>query len=153
MLDSCLLGNVAINPAIKGAVQTHSEQCYQWLMDCEAASKVMLVPAIAYYEEVRDLYQRQAVAKLARFQAYCFHPKRFIEIDHTHFTEAAKLWGDLRRAGLPTSDRLALDGDAILAAQVLSLNLPAGEFVVATRNPNHISRFGLPVEQWENITP
>ena len=94
----------------------------------------MLLPAIAYYEEVRDPYQRGAVAKLARFEAYRFHPKRFIDIDHSHLTEAAKLWGALRRTGLPTSDRKALDGDAILAAPVLGLNSPAGELVVAPQS-------------------
>ena len=153
VLDSYPATNAAIAPALPGKAPNPSQQCHQWLKDCEAAGKVILVPAIVYYEGVRDMFQRQATAQIARFQNYCFNPKRYIELDADHLTEAAKLWGALRRAGVPTSDAKALDGDALLAAQVLSLNLPDGEFVVVTGNAEHITRFGLPVEKWENITP
>jgi len=129
-----------------------SERCRQWMEDCEAAGTLLLVPAIAYYEEVRDLYQRQAFAKIARFHNFCFDPARFVPLTIDHLTEAARLWGTLRRQGKPTAADKALDGDAILAAQVLSLNLPAGQFIVATRNVDHITRFGLPADEWQNIT-
>lgn len=153
VLDTYPLGNVAVTPPKTGVVPTSSELCHQWMLDCETAGRQLLVPAIAYYEAVRDLYQRQAIAKIARFQQYCFHPDRFIPLTTYHLTEAAKLWGQLRNAGLPTADKLALDGDAILAAQVLDLGLPATDYVIVTRNPDHLIRFGLPVEKWENITP
>ncbi len=61
------------------------------------------------------------------------------------------MWGQLRRTGQATSDPHALDGDCILAAQVLALNLPTGEYVVATRNAKHLTRFGLPADEGENI--
>jgi hypothetical protein len=113
----------------------------------------MLVPAIAYYEELREFERRQAVHKIERFQAYCFQPGRLIPLTTAHLETAARLWGQMRRAGTPTADDKALDGDAILAAQVLSLNLPAGQFIVATHNAAHITRFGLPADEWQNITP
>ena len=152
VLDSYPLSNAAIAPARSGT-PNHSQQCQQWMDDCEAAGKILLVPAIAYYESVRDMFQRRATAQIARFQKYCFDPARHIPLNADHLTEAAKLWGALRRSGVPTSDPKALDGDAILAAQVLGLSLPTSQFVVVTRNPDHLARFGLPVEHWENITP
>lgn len=113
----------------------------------------MLVPAIAYYEEVRDLFQRRATAKIARFQNFCLDTNRFVPLASEDLTEAGKLWGQLRRTGQTTSDPHALDGDCILAAQVLGLNLPRDEYVVATRNVKHLTRFGLPADEWENIAP
>jgi len=68
-------------------------------------------------------------------------------------TEAAKLWARLRNQGVQTADKLSRDADAIFAAQVLSLGLSMSDYVVATRNSKHLPRFGLPIEQWENITP
>ena len=150
-LDAYPLGNSAVTLARPGAKPTSAEHCRRWLDDCESAGITLLVPAVAYYEEVRDLYQRQAMSKIARFQEFCFEPTRFVPLTRNHLTAAARLWGDLRRSGQPTSDPHALDADAIFAAQVLSLGLPAGEFVVATRNPAHLTRFGLPTANWEDI--
>lgn len=153
VLDTYPLSNGAIPLARPGANTTESERCRQWMFDCEAAGIGLLVPAIAYYEGVRELYQRQATAKIVRFQRYCFNPTRFVPITPEHLTEAGRLWGQMRRTGKATSDPHALDGDCILAAQVLSLNLPEGEFVVATRNVKHLARFGLPADEWENLAP
>lgn len=152
-LDAYPLSNAAVTPAQPGATPTESERCHQWMLDCEATGIVLLAPAISYYEAVRDLYQRGASTKIVRFQNFCFHPARFVPLTPDHLTEAAKLWATLRNQGLATADKQALDGDAIFAAQVLDLQLPAGQFTVVTRNPKHITRFGLPIEQWENIIP
>ena len=153
VLDSYPLGNAALPLVRPSSTLTESERCRQWMADCEAAGSVLLVPAIAYYEEVRDLYQRQAFAKVPRFQQFCFDPARYIPLTRDHLTNAAQLWGQMRRTGQTTADKHALDGDAILAAQVLSLNLQPGAFTVVTRYAAHITRFGLPAESWENITP
>jgi len=118
-----------------------------------SAGSVLLVPAIAYYEEVREMEMRQASRQISRLQNFYFDPARFIPLTTDHLTHAAALWGQARRQGQPTSDRHALDGDVILAAQVLSLGLPSGQFIVATRNVQHLVRFGLPAEEWQNIAP
>lgn len=151
VLDTYPLGNAALPLAAPQTAPTDSQACRLWMRDCEAAGVVLLVPAIAYYEGVRDLFQRRAVAKIARFQNFCFDPARFVPLSSNDLTEAGKLWGQVRRTGQTTADRHALDGDAILAAQVLNLQLPAGQFIVATRNAAHITRFGLPADTWENI--
>lgn len=153
ILDAYPLGNAVIAPALPGAPATSSQQCRQWMTNCENAGSVLIVPAIAYYEEVREMEMRQASRQIARLQNFCFDPARFVPLTTNHLTEAAKLWGEVRRAGEPTADRHALDGDVILAAQVLSLDLPSDQYVVATRNVAHLVRFGLTAQQWENITP
>jgi len=152
-LDAYPLGNIAVAPALGGAAPTSSQDCRQWMVDCEASGSVLLVPAIAYYEEVREMEMRQASRQISRLQNFCFDPARFIPLTTDHLTQAAALWGQARRQGQPTSDRHALDGDVILAAQVLSLGLPSGQFIVATRNVQHLVRFGLPAEEWQNIAP
>lgn len=153
VLDSYPLGNSIVPLAKPGTIPTSSELCRQWMEDCQAAGSVLLVPAIAYYEEARELEQRQAMSKLARFEAFCFEPTRFIPLTLDDLKTAARLWGQVRRTGQPTADKHALDGDVILAAQVLNLPLPAGRFIIATRNVSHVTRLGLPAEQWENIAP
>ena len=153
VLDAYPLGNAALSPARSGDSPTPSQQCRQWMMDCERAGSVLLIPAIAYYEEVREMEMRQAARQIARLQSFCFDPARFIPLTTNHLTAAARLWGQVRRQGQPTSDRHALDGDVILAPQVLSLGLPISQYVVATRNVQHLVRFGLPAEEWQNIIP
>lgn len=123
------------------------------MTDCEQAGSLFLVPAIVYYEEARELEMRQATRQLARLQDFCFDPARFVPLTTDHLTAAAVLWGQVRRAGQPTSDRHALDGDVILAAQVLSLGLSSEQYIVATRNVKHLTRFGLVAEEWEQIKP
>jgi hypothetical protein len=55
--------------------------------------------------------------------------------------------------GKPTADPHALDGDAILAAQVSLLGLPPGSYVVATTNPNHFAALGIEAKEWLTILP
>lgn len=153
ILDAYPLGNAAVAPPRPGTALTSSEQCRQWMTDCEEAGSFLLVPAITYYEEARELEMRQAARQLARLQSFCFDPARFVPLTTDHLTAAAALWGQVRRAGQTTADRHALDGDVILAAQVISLNLPADQYVVATRNVQHLVRFGLVAKEWEAIMP
>src|SRR6185436_6978176 len=92
ILDSYPLGNCAISISRRRRTPTPSEQCRQWLTDCERAGAFMLVPAIAYYEELREFERRQAVRKIERFQAYCFQPGRLIPLSTAHLESAARLW-------------------------------------------------------------
>jgi predicted nucleic acid-binding protein len=129
-----------------------SDQCRQWVNDCETAGHRMLVPAIAYYEVLRELEQRQATSQILRLKAFCLQPQRFIPLTTDHLEAAAQLWGQSRRDGFQTADPHALDGDVILAAQALSLGIASPGLVVATTNAAHLSRF-VSADLWTNIQP
>ena len=151
ILDAYPLGNAAIAPARPGTLQISSQECRQWMQDCEKRGTEFLVPAIAYYEVAREMEMRQALRQVTRLQNFCFDPNRYIPLTTEYLIEAAVLWGEVRRSGAPTADRHVLDGDVILAAQVLSLGLSLGQYLVAAGNVQHLIRFGLPAEEWQNI--
>ncbi len=149
VLDSFPTSSVAKRP---GKTLSLSDECHRWVNDCERAGHTVLVPAICYYEVLRELEQRQATSQIARLKAFCLQPGRFLPLTTAHLEEAARLWGQARRGGRPMASADALDGDVILAAQALSLGLSASDYLVATTNVSHLSWF-VPAAEWKNITP
>ena len=130
-----------------------TDQCQQWVRQCLMAGHEIYVPAIAYYETLRELERLQADAQIERLKLFCFvETNRFLTLQTTHLEMAARLWAQARQSGQPTADALALDGDVILAAQAQSLGLPRERYIVATTNVAHISRF-VPAADWKNIVP
>ena len=150
VLDTFPTGSVSKRPG--GANLTVSDLCHQWINECEAAGHRILVPAISYYETLRELEQRQAARQIIRLKAFCLDPIHALALTTEHLELAARLWGQSRRGGLPTADRNALDGDSILAAQALSLGNDPPGLIVATTNPAHISRY-VAADLWTNIDP
>ena len=67
VLDSFPASNVSkeINKKKPGV----SDLCHQWINDCEAAGHSILVPAIVYYEVLRELELRQATAQMVQLKA------------------------------------------------------------------------------------
>jgi predicted nucleic acid-binding protein len=135
-----------------GKTPTLLDHCRQWIDACEAAGHRILVPAISYYEALRELELRQATSQIVRLKRFCLQPQRFIPLTTDHLEVAAQLWGESRRAGQPTADPQALDCDVILAAQARSLRILAPGLIVATTNPGHLARF-VPCDLWANIHP
>ena len=148
ILDTFPTSSVSKRPGRKPSL---SDQCRQWVEDCENAGHTVLVPAIAYYEALRELEQRQATNQIERLKDFCLLPTRFIPLSTTHIETAARLWGEARRTGRPTASDDALDGDVILAAQALSLGLSSSDYIVATTNVSHLSRF-VSADEWTNIS-
>jgi hypothetical protein len=64
--------------------------------------------------------------------------------------KAAEHWAAARRAGRPTSDDKALDGDVILAAQAERLGQPGDMLIVATTNVGHLALF-VDARLWRDI--
>lgn len=149
VLDTFPTSSVGKHP---GKALTLLDQCRQWIDACEAAGHHVLVPAICYYEALRELEMRQATSQIARLKRFCLQPQRFMTLTTDHLEMAAQLWGQARRTGQPTADPQALDCDVILAAQALSLGIAAPMLIVATTNPGHLSRY-VPCDLWTNITP
>jgi hypothetical protein len=99
---------------------------------------------------------------IAKSRCLCSPPNvgvcvRKIGFDYAPITtdvmlRAAELWAAARRAGLPTAPPDALDGDVILAAEVI-LSTGVGDLVtVATDNVGHLARF-VDAQPWEQIAP
>jgi predicted nucleic acid-binding protein len=76
ILDTYPLGNAIVRLAMSGNTPTESERCRQWVEDYQNAGATFLVPAIAYYEGLRELEQRSAATKIQRFQSFCLDPNR-----------------------------------------------------------------------------
>ncbi len=130
-----------------------TDLCRKWIGNCLGSGFQIRVPAIVYYETLRELERLDASDQIKRVKVFCFSDSdRFIPLETSHLELAAKLWSQSRKIGKPTSDPHALDGDVILAAQALSMELSPLDYVVATTNPSHLSQF-VPCELWENIKP
>ena len=150
ILDSSPLSSIAKSASTPPSV---TDQCRQWIISCLAAGHSVRVPAIAYYETLRELERLNATQQIDRLKTFCFmDPDRFIRLETVHLEHAATLWAKVRNAGIPTASPAALDGDVIIAAQALSLGIPTPNLIVATSNPNHISRF-VTADHWTNIQP
>lgn len=85
ILDTGPLSNSTVPFAKSGKAPTLSEQCRQWISDCEQSGVVLLVPAICYYEALRELERRRAAGKIRRLQEFLFSvPSRFIPLTTAH---------------------------------------------------------------------
>lgn len=153
VLDTFPLSSTGKREPDIGTKPTALHLCQLWIYDCLAHGNTVVVPAIAYYETLRELERLKATAQISRMRAFCRAvPDRYLSLTNADLDLAAKLWADIRNAGLPTASNEALDGDVILAAQTLSHGVPTQDLIVATTNPAHLSRF-VPADQWTNIAP
>jgi len=151
VLDTFPLSSTGKLEPPPGVVPSTLDRCHRWVRDCVAAGNRVVVPAISYYEALREMERLNATGQIARLRAFCRAvPDRYLSLKDADLELAAKLWGQLRNAGTPTASVDALDGDVLLAAQALSLGVPARELVVATTNVAHLSLF-LPADLWTNI--
>ncbi len=126
----------------------HAAACRQWLADLVAAGRRVIVPEITDYEVRRELLRlgsQNALINLDPLAAKL----AYLPLTTAAMRRAAELWALARSTGQPTAPNPALDGDVILAAQALDLNVP---IVVATGNPAHLARF-VTAELWSNIPP
>lgn len=137
---------------LPGKAPSMLDACREWITACETGGHRILVPAISYYEALRELEMRQAATQITRLRSFCLDTKRFISLTTDDLEVASRFWGQTRRAGTPTSHPQALDGDVILAAQAIGLGFPRSQFIVATTNPAHLTQF-VPCDLWTNIKP
>jgi predicted nucleic acid-binding protein len=124
-----------------------------WASTMHRAGHRFIVPAIADYEVRRELERSGKVASLALLDSWNnADPQRFLPVTSSSLKLAAKLWAQARNAGTPTADPKELDGDVLIAVQALDMGFPTSDFVIATVNVGHISRF-VPAAEWRNIEP
>ena len=145
-LDSSPLGLLTQRPDAEEA-----EECRLWLARRLREGAKFLVPEIVNYELRRELLRARKSASIRRLDDLLEDESvLLIPITSQALQLAAMLWAQARQQGRPTADVHALDVDVILAAQVLTAGYSPSEFVVATTNISHISRF-VPADLWTNI--
>ena len=147
VLDSSPLGLVTQ----RAGKSQEGDACRLWLETLLVQGVKVYVPEVCDYEVRRELIRAKKLAGIARLDQLK-RLARYLPLTTDVMLKAAELWAQARNAGVVTADIHALDGDAIAAAQALSLGLSAAEYVVATSNVKHISRFAS-ADLWTNIHP
>jgi predicted nucleic acid-binding protein len=146
VLDSGPLGLIVHRRGVREA-----DECRAWLVARLQQGVRVVVPEIVDYELRRELLRlgkAGAIADLDAFEGQ--QPDRYRALSTADLRRAAQLWSDARSQGLPTAHPHELDVDVILAAQALGLGLAVADFVVATSNPAHLSRF-VPADDWRRL--
>ena len=123
----------------------------KWAAACQSAGHRLYVPEVIDYEIRRELLRANKQSGIRNLDALRV-AFRFLPISSPAMLLAATLWAQSRQSGLPTGDPKKLDIDVILAAQALTLGVPASDLIIATSNIAHISRF-VPADLWANIAP
>lgn len=109
------------------------------------------MPSIADYEIRRELERANKKLGIARLDAFITaQPGRYVPLTDGALRLAATLWAQSRNAGTPTANPRELDCDVLIAAQALSLGVPASELVVATTNIGHFAQF-VAADVWTSI--
>ena len=123
--------------------------CTRWLHSLLAAGVRVIVPEIADYEVRRELLRARKRTSLANLDAIS-GMLEYLPIHTDAMRRAAELWAEARQLGQPTANDNNIDADMILCGQALTL--AETQFVVATTNVGHLSRF-VAAELWSAIEP
>ena len=127
-------------------------RCREWCEALIAADIVVCIPEIADYEVRRELIRLNFDWSIRRLNAL-EHSLSYRPITTAVMRLAAEYWAHARSRGRPTTDRFALDGDAILSAQALETAREEHDAVtIATTNVGHLSRFA-DARPWQDIQP
>ncbi len=118
------------------------DQCRLWIDGLLARGVDIIVPEIADYEVRRELTRVGASGSLRRLDALVTTGQlTYAPVTTLEWREAAVLWADARRQGLPTASPDALDADVILAACAATIGQPNDQIIVATLNVGHLARY------------
>ncbi|WP_026099215.1 PIN domain-containing protein [Prochlorothrix hollandica] len=142
ILDSGPLGLVT-NPKLS----PESMDCAQWLQTHIRLGNRVIIPEIADYEVRRELLRANKTKGIARLDDLV-NLIEYLPISTVAMHQAAQLWAQARQQGQPTAGDKTIDGDMILVAQALTLEVP--DVVIATTNVGHLSRF-IAAELWRNV--
>jgi predicted nucleic acid-binding protein len=149
-LDTGIIGLVT-SPRKQGPAL----ECEQWMLGLLAKSVNIVSSEICDYEVRRNLILEsnfrsnvQSLDSLDELDAMI----TFLPITKIVLKTAAQLWAEARLNGIPTTDNLRLDADAIICAQwrLISAEYPGQICILATTNVKHMGRFAV-AEEWQNI--
>jgi predicted nucleic acid-binding protein len=144
ILDSGPLGLIT-NPKLS----PESIACAQWLQAHITAGNRIIIPEIADYEVRRELLRANKTKGITRLDNLA-RSIEYLPLTTAAMRKAAELWSQARQQGQPTAGDKTIDGDMILVAQSMTLEIL--DVVIATTNLGHLSRF-IAAELWQNIDP
>lgn len=142
LLDTGPLGQIT-NPKTTPA----NTACVQWYQSLIAGGTRIIVPEIADYEIRRELLRANKTPGIARLDGL-IQTVEYLPITTAAMRQAAQFWAQARQQGQATAGDNTIDADMILAAQATTLGVT--NFVIATTNVKHLSRF-VPADLWQNI--
>ncbi len=142
LLDSGPLG-LATNPK----PSPNNLACSEWLQSLIEARIRVVVPEIADYEVRRELLRASKFNGLALLDTLA-ESLEYLPLTTSTMRRAARLWADACQSGQPTAGDNTIDADVILAAQAMSLEVD--DYVIATTNVGHLSRFA-PAQLWSEL--
>jgi predicted nucleic acid-binding protein len=135
LLDTGVLG-MATNPKATSQCQ----ECKQWLNALSNRNYLVALPEITDYELRRELIRAnklRGIRQLNELKALVI----YLPITTQVMLKAAELWAQARIEGSSTAHSEAIDGDVILAAQAILIQLQGHSVTIATTNVKHLSRF------------
>ena len=121
--------------------------CAAWLQRLLESGVRVILPEIADYEVRRELLRANKQPGLMLLDTLA-ETLDYLPLTTAAMRQAARLWATARQSGRPTASDNTIDGDVILAAQALSLDV--SDLVIATTNVGHLSRF-VPAQLWTEI--
>lgn len=124
-----------------------SVACAQWLQSLITTGRRVILPEIADYEIRRELLRANKAKGIAKLDALA-RLLDYLPITTDAMQQAALFWAQARQKGKPTAGDSTIDGDMILAGQVMTLGV--SDVVIATTNVGHLSLFA-PAELWPDI--
>jgi hypothetical protein len=145
-LDAAPLGLACLPAGVKSA-----DLCRLRIAILKANGARVVVPEIVDYEVRRKLSHRRLADGIKRLDELGTDLV-YAKITTPVMRLAAILWGEVRRAGLPTSDSLkSIDADCILAAQARDACGLHDALTIATDNIRHLSRYRVDAQTLESI--
>lgn len=144
LLDAGPLGLATNSQAASDAVQ-----CQQWIQPLDFQGLRIIIPEVTDCEVRRQLQRAGKMAGLRRLDALSLQ-YNYLPVTKQDWRQAALFWAQARQQRYQTADNKSLDADVILAAQAVTLGLPAGQVVIATTNVGHLARF-TDAKRWQEI--
>jgi hypothetical protein len=142
LLDAGPIGLIT-NPKLSDK----SLACAKWLQMLIFSGNRVIIPEIADYEVRRELLRANKLKGIARLDELT-QLVEYLPITTTAMRQAALFWAQARQQAQPTAGDKTIDGDVILVAQAVTLNV--ADVVIATTNVGHLSRF-VNADLWQNI--
>ena len=143
-LDSNVLGTLSHPKGRDHAAVT------LWMERQLQSGNQIVIPQIADYELRRELLLINSQRGLRTLDRL-IQTVEYLPLTTEAIYRAAALWAELRKRGQSTADPHALDGDVILAAQLLTWLPEQWTLVVATVNVRHLNRM-VDARPWQQIT-